>query len=557
MTFPLTLLDLAGAVALLLWGSHMVQTGVQRAFGPRLRDLLGRALRSRTRAFLAGLGVTTLLQSSTATGLMTAGLSASGAVELEPALAVMLGANVGTTLVAQAFSFDIAAMSPTLILVGVILFRRQGGATNRDVGRALIGLGLMFLALGELLEIMTHYEDSPNLRLIFGAVGTEPVVDVLLGAALTWAAHSSIASVLFIMSLAAKSVVPPDAAFALVIGANIGAAINPLVEGVSGDDPAARRLPLGNLFTRLLGGAVALALLAPLGRLMVTLQPDIARVVVDFHTLFNLAVAAVFFPALSLYAAALRRLLPRRADPSDPALPVYLDAASRESPALSLSAAARESLRLADLVADMIDAGKAGVRDSDRRLTADTRRRGAAVERLAGAIRAWLASLDNEDGGETDEPRVKAILTFVAQMEQASEVFCRTFLAQVSRHLKKTVCVPEPPRGEILAMLDRTAANLRAACALLMTEDARAAHLLLDEKALFRDHEARAEQAHFDALAARMPEGIGGEQEPTSALRLDLMRSLKQVNGHIIAAAYPILDRRGELLPTRRAANGA
>jgi len=544
MTFPLTLLNLAGAVALLLWGSHMVQTGVQRAFGPRLRDLLGGALRSRSRAFLAGLGVTTLLQSSTATGLMTSGLCAAGAVELERALAVMLGANVGATVVAQAFSFHSAALSPTLILIGVILFRRPDGGKNRDLGRALIGLGLMFLALGQLLDIMTHYEDSPNLRILFGAVATEPVVDVLLGAALTWAAHSSVAVVLFTLSLAARSVVPPDAALALVIGANIGSALNPLLE-TPGDDPAARRLPLGNLFTRLIGGGVALAMLWPLGRWMVTLQPDVGRVAIDFHTLFNLAVAAVFFPLLSPYAALLRRLLPNRPDPADPARPVYLDAAAREAPALGLSAAARESLRLADLLTEMIAQGQAGLRASDRRAVVETRRGASTLARLAAAIRGFLAELDSEDVTPADDQRIGAILTFVAQVEQAGGVLARNVLAPAAKYLKKTVALPEPPRDEILAMLDRTSANLRTACALLMTEDARAAHLLLDEKTLFREREEQAAQAHFEALACR------GEAQ-ASALRLDLVRGLKLVNSHIVAAAYPILDRRGELLPTRR-----
>ena len=244
----------------------------------------------------------------------------------------MLGANVGTTLVAQLFSFNISALSPTLILIGVMLFRKEPNAAARDLGRALIGLGLMFLALSQLLEIMTQYEDTPSLRILFGAVSTEPLVDVLLGAALTWAAHASVAVVLFVMSMAAKSVVPPDAAFALVIGANIGAAINPVLEGAQGDDPAAKRLPVGNLLTRVVGGVIALASLYPLGRFMVMLQPDVARVVVDFHTLFNLAVAAVFFPLLGPYAKLLSHLLPRRVDPTDPAIPVYLDPAARETP---------------------------------------------------------------------------------------------------------------------------------------------------------------------------------------------------------------------------------
>src|ERR1700744_3250312 len=131
---PLTMLNLAGSIALLLWGVHMVQTGVQRAFGAKLRSFLGGALRNRFKAFLAGVSVTALLQSSTATGLMVTGFAAGGLVDLVPALAVMLGANVGTTLIVQVLSFDVSAVSPALILIGVLMFRRVSNPQIHDLG---------------------------------------------------------------------------------------------------------------------------------------------------------------------------------------------------------------------------------------------------------------------------------------------------------------------------------------------------------------------------------------------------------------------------------------
>src|SRR5882757_5005689 len=260
MDFPITLLKLAGSVALLLWAIHMVQSGVQRAFGAKLRSFLGHALRNRFKAFLAGMGVTAVLQSSTATGLMITGFAAGGLVELVPALAVMLGANVGTTLIVQVLSFNVAEVAPALILIGLLMFRRAS-AGPRDFGRVLIGLGLVLMALHQFVDLLTPYEDVPSLRMLLGAVSTQPVLDVILAAGLTWAAHSSVAIVLLTMSFAAKGVVPPHAAFALVLGANLGTAINPVLEGGAGDDPAARRLPLGNLINRVLGVVIALAML--------------------------------------------------------------------------------------------------------------------------------------------------------------------------------------------------------------------------------------------------------------------------------------------------------
>jgi phosphate:Na+ symporter len=204
MNTTLTLMDLAGAIALLIWGVHMVQTGITRAFGPQLRRVLGYALGNRLKAFLAGLGVTAILQSSTATGLMTTAFAAGGLVDLVPALAVMLGANVGTTLIVQVLSFDVSRVSFLFILLGVFMFRRSGVTRTRDLGRVGIGLGLMLIALQHLLAMITPYEDVPSLRVLLGAITTEPLIDVLIAAGLTWAAHSSVAVVLLIMAFAAQ-----------------------------------------------------------------------------------------------------------------------------------------------------------------------------------------------------------------------------------------------------------------------------------------------------------------------------------------------------------------
>ena len=206
-------------------------------------------MRNRFKAFLAGMGVTAILQSSTATGLMVTGFAAGGLVDLVPALAVMLGANVGTTLIVQVLSFDVAEIAPALILIGVLMFRRASPALAISAA-SWIGLGLMLMALHNFIALLAPYEDVPSLRMLLGAISTQPLLDVILAAGLTWAAHSSVAVVLVIMSFAAQGTVPPQAAFALVLGANLGTAINPILEGVTGNDPAAKRLPIGNLLNR-------------------------------------------------------------------------------------------------------------------------------------------------------------------------------------------------------------------------------------------------------------------------------------------------------------------
>src|SRR4028119_2331777 len=154
MSATSVLIHLLGEIALLLWGINMVNSGVQRAFGSDLRWILGIGLKTRLRAFLAGVGVTTVLQSSTATALMVASFTAGGAVDMIPALAVMLGANVGTTLIVQVLSFDITLIFPVLIFAGFIAYRRGASSRVKDLGRVTIGLGLRLPARHLLRETL-------------------------------------------------------------------------------------------------------------------------------------------------------------------------------------------------------------------------------------------------------------------------------------------------------------------------------------------------------------------------------------------------------------------
>lgn len=546
MDFPVTLVKLAGSVALLLWGVHMVGTGVQRAFGARLRSFLGGALRNRFKAFLAGMGVTAALQSSTATGLMVTGFTASGLIDLAPALAVMLGANVGTTLIVQVLSFDVAEIAPAFILIGVLMFRRAS-AGPRDFGRVLIGLGLMLMALEQFIALLRPYEDVPSLRLLLGAIATQPVLDVLLAAAVTWAAHSSVAVVLVVMSFATQGLVPPLAAFALVLGANLGTAINPLLESGVGDDPAARRLPIGNLLNRLIGVVIALATLPWLSRLMVIVEPDNARAVADFHTTFNLALALVFFPLLSPYARLLKRWLPTKLDQNDPGRPIYLDPAARETPVLALGGAAREAMRMADVLESML----VGLRDTferaDRRQIGQTKRIDDVLDKLNTAIKAYVTALDGDALSDADIRRAREILAFATNLEQAGDIVARNLLGIANRLDKRGLAFSESGRDELLSMIDRLIANIRTAASLFMSGDERAARLLASEKEIFRSLQAASMDAHFDRLRSRR-----ADTTETSSLHLDALRDLKIVNNHIVAAAaYPVLENKGELLPSR------
>ena len=387
---------------------------------------------------------------------------------------------------------------------------------------------------------------SQSLRLLLGTIATVPVIDVIVGAALTWAAHSSVAIVLLTMSFAVQGVVPPQAAFALVLGANLGTALNPLFEAGSTGDPSARRLPIGNLLNRLVGCILGLALLGVIGRWLVSFEPDASRAFADFHTLFNLLMAALFFPVLGPLARLLRWLLPARAVPSDPSRPAYLDQAALEIPAVALAAASREGLRMADVLETMLHAALEALDRGDRKSIAETKRLDDVLDRLNSAIKDYLTSLDHEALDVEDDRRLSEILAFIINLEHAGDIVERGVVANLAKRAKRNLAFSREGTSEIHGMLQRLATNVRTAAAVFMTDDARAARELLGEKEVFRDLETKATEAHFARIRAGRVESV-----ETSALHLDLLRDLKRINAHITAAAYPVLEKRGELLSSR------
>jgi phosphate:Na+ symporter len=540
------LLDLLGGVALLLWGLHMVHSGIVRAFGSDLRRLLGTALRNRFLAFLAGLVVTALLQSSTATGLMTASFVTGGAVGLAPALAIMLGANVGTTLIVQALSFNVTAVAPVLFLVGVIAFKRGSQTRTRDLGRVAIGIGLMLLSLHILLDTLAPAEQAPAMRTLLAAITGDSLLCVLMAAVLTWIAHSSVTVLLLIMSLAYSGFITPVAALALTLGANLGSAINPVIEGSNSSNPASYRLPLGNLLNRVIGCAVALPFLHPIADALSRLEPNASRMTADFHTAFNLVLAIVFIAPLGWLAALLTRFLPERAKPNNPATPLYLDETALSTPSVALSCAEREVLHVGDIVETMLSQTMTALMTDDRRLVADISRMDNAVDKLDEAVKLYVTRVTQESLDERDGHRAMEIVAFSINLEHIGDIIDKNLMELAQKKIRRKLAFSRQGASELEAFHQEVMGNLKLAFSVFMSGDVRVARQLIAEKATLRTAELTAAENHLQRLRERRPESI-----ESSSLHLDVLRDLKRIHSHICSVAYPVLERAGALQPSR------
>jgi phosphate:Na+ symporter len=528
-----------GGVALLLWGLHMVHSGIVRAFGANIRRMLAIALRNRFKAFLAGVGVTAVLQSSTATALMVTSFAAEGMVNLVPALAMLLGANVGTALVVQALSFNISAAAPVLLVVGVAAFRRSGRTLVRDLGRVAIGLGLMLLSLHILFETLAPAENAPAVRTVLASVTGEPIVNLLIGAVLSWASHSSVAVVLLVMSLGYSHFVVPAAALALILGANLGSAVNPVLEGGPTDSLSTRRVPIGNLLNRIVGCAIVLPVLDPIARELSILDPNPARMSADFHLAFNLTLAALFIFPLGSVAQLLERLLPEQKKPADPATPLYLDPSALETPALALACATRETLHMGDMVETMLQRAMTALMTNDRKLVEE-------VSRLHEAIKLYVVKVTRDSLDDHEGRRAMELVTFAINLEHIGDIIDKNLMQLAAKKIKRNLSFSQEGAAELEAMHQRVLADLKLAFGLLVSGDVKVARQLLGEKTTFREAEIAAAESHLSRLREDRPESV-----ESSGLHLDVLRDLKRIHSHICAAAYPVLEAAGELRPSR------
>ncbi|RKO94089.1 putative Na+/phosphate symporter [Blyttiomyces helicus] len=528
----------------------MVTTGVQRGFGDVLRIWLEHNLRSRWRAFLAGIGITALLQSSTATGLMASAFTADGLIGLGPALVVMLGANLGTTLVTQVLSFNAGLIGPPLALLGVMVFRSGDDDRLRNAGQIAIGLGLMLLALSGMVHELAPIEDAPLLKSVLSAVGSEPLLAVAVATILTWACHSSVAVVLLVISLAATQTLSVPGALAFVVGANIGGTLPALLEAGS---PIARRLPLGNTLIRVAGAVVALPLISICVPLLAHIDAAPSRIVVNFHTAFNLLLAIVFIGPSDWLARSLIRILPNPPAPNDPGKPVYLEEAGLGAATVALANASRETLRMGDLVEAMLKGASDVFQQADARRAGEISRMDRSVDRLGAAIRSYLADLGNEQplSDDSDGSRVQEILSAVINLEHVGDVVANSLLEFAVRRIKRGWPFSSDEQNLIASMIAEILESLRIGLAVFLTRDASQARRLVGRKSSLRRLEVRATELHVQwlraaATTARADAGAGVArvaEEGSQFLRI--VRDLRRVHSHIASLAYPILNNMG------------
>ena len=541
----LILLNLLSGVALLVWGSHIVRTGILRVLGADLRRILGRCTNNRIRAFCSGVGVTSLVQSSNATAVIVASFAAQDLLPLASGLAIMLGADVGTALMARILTLDLSWLSPVLVLLGVPLFLSRKQTRAGQTGRTMIGLGLILLALHLIVEAVQPMMQGAGVRVMFGALTGDTMLDALVGAGFAMISYSSLAAVLLTATLASSGVISLKVALCLVIGANLGSGLLALT-GTLAQNAAARRLALGSFAFKLAGALLILPFTSLLARGLPVLISNPREAVVGFHLIYNTLRCMACMPLIEPVARICYRLLPDRADPNAGVHPLHLDPAALPTPALALANAAREVLRIGDIIRSMLDNVAELIRHNDLLKARETARMDDDVDQLYAAVKTYLARISREQLDEADSRRWTDIISLTINLEHAGDIIERIAGDIEEKKITHRLAFSEEGLGELEDLHARLISNLQLGLSVFLNNDLRSAERLLSEKERFRDLERAYSYRHLDRLAGQTLRSV-----ETSALHLDLISDMKRLNSLFCSTAYPVLDAVGALHETR------
>ncbi|MDR6676894.1 Na/Pi cotransporter family protein [Pseudomonas oryzihabitans] len=533
----LTLLNLLSAVSLLVWGTHIVRTGILRVYGASLRRVLSRSMQRMPLAFLSGIAVTALVQSSNATALLVTSFVAQGLVPLTPALAIMLGADVGTALMARVLTFDLSWLSPLLIFLGVVFFLGRKQTRAGQLGRVAIGLGLIILALQLIVEAASPMTHAAGVKVLFSSLTGDELLDALTGAVFAMVSYSSLAAVLLTATLAGSGVISLKVALCLVVGANLGSGVLALM-GAAKQGVEARRVAVGSLLFKLAGCILVLPWIGLVADWLQGYDFNEAEVVIGFHVAYNLVRCLLFLPLTGPLARFCTAILPSRESAETILRPRHLDTAALDTPALALTNASRELLRMGDVIEQMLQhllVLVSGV--GDKQLAREVRRLDDDVDALYTAIKLYLARMPREDLDERDSRRWAETIELAINLEQAGDLIERMASDVESKKIAARRSFSASGVEELTSLHRLLVDSLKLCLSVYLSGDLDAARRLRRLKQRFRLLERRYAHAHVERLHQQVVESF-----ETSSLHLGLLSDMRRVNSLFCSIAHGVLE---------------
>ena len=541
------ILNLAAAAALLIWAVRLARTSFERAFSSQMRQWLKLTTGNRLTAAMTGVGISIMLQSSTAVALLLASFMPASAMSVSMGLAIILGADLGSAIVVQILSSRISLLTPLLLLSGVFFFMRTNRRVLRQIGRILIGLSLIFVSLGMISEASAPLANNAATKNVFIYLSDDLLTGFVLAAFLAWMMHSSIAAVLLFATLAANGVLPLNAAFAMTLGANLGGSFIAVFLTLK-SDVNIRKVVLANLLLRGGGALVALGLIHEFGIINHIFGATSQLKVLNFHLVFNAAVLLAGVILLTPASGFAAILLPEKQDADELSIRSVLDLSVQNEPARAFACVRRELVDMGNRIENMLRDAMDLFENYDENIAERLRAEERNIAKNAFDLRVYLSGIRSDDPSEDTGTRAFDFAGIATNLESGADAIGRKIVTLAKRMHHDRIHFSEDGRHELMDFYDKVLRNIQQGILVLMSEDVQTARELVAQKEMIRELNQKLERKHLTRLRQGLTETI-----ETSAIHIDLLRSLKVLNTGFAMIAYPLLREHGALLKSRLA----
>ncbi len=529
-------LQVIGGVALLLYGVRLTGQGFELAFGGGLSRLLASPGKSRARAFGTGALCTAAVQSSGAIVTLLISFAEISPLPLSQSLAVVLGADLGSTLTVQILSFRIYRFAFLVVAAGTGLFLWGKRGAIRAIGQGVLGFGFMLLALRFLAGAAADVGEVASIRMVMGDLATAPIVAFFWGTVLSALFQSGTAVMILLIAFTQQGVLDVGAVLPLVLGANVGAT-SVAFTATSGLAASGRRVAWGHMLMKTVGALLFLPLYTAAQGVLSAVSPDPSRIVANAHTMFNLTLAILFVPFVSRLAASLERLLPERKTSAPRGAPVYLDRDHLPVAGAALGQVAREIVRMADMIQEMLDLGLEAVRAPSLEAADRIARADDDVDRLTREIKVFLSTLGEGSLDSAQTQRSVAYISIVSDLEKIGDFIDKTLGEHIRRMAERNQRFSEEGAGELERYLLDVETMYREAVSAFVSRDRKAAGIVIQRKKEIGRRERELHLAHIARLRKGAPETL-----ESSAAHLDILSSCKGIGSHCASIAYSVLQ---------------
>lgn len=527
----LIFIQIAGGVALIIFGIRFLRKGLDRLFGGRLVTWLSRMTELRWKAFSSGIVIGTLVPSSTALSLITLQMLNTSRVTAAPMLAVLLGANVGITVTVQLLAFHVLDYAGLFILLGVIGFQFLNRERLRGVGQCLLSLGFIFVAMGLIGAGATAMSVNPESREWLHLFEGHPLLAFLFVAGFTVCVQSSTASIGFAIALSGSGIFSAELLIPWVLGANVGISFTGLAAGWGTLE--GRRLATANVLVKVVIALPFLFVPTLALRWLEMIPGGLPRDIAMFHTGFNLLVGLVAIPFLGPITSLVRMMVVPTPAPSGlPVIESYLDEQALDSPSLALANATRETLHMADGVKLMLQYFWSGYSTRDLNLSIRVQKEDDRVDDYNHKIKDYLSRIN--EGMSGDEARWQfALLTFANELESVGDIIDKNLCDILRKQMGEVVWLPEPEYQALCELYGRVMTRFDVALSLLASRGGGQVEEFISGKESLNEWCRDLQKVHYERLHS-----VDAGTLAASTYFLDLLNSFRRINSHLSTIGY-------------------